>query len=192
MKRYIIRLFTLTCLAGAVFSCKKDYDGLGPLEDSIAAIPVTVPNQDFFEFVPIKTTSLAAGGNISIQLRIPQDKGKIKEITRVTTGTNGRLNLQTGASTTAFNYVVATTSIKPIAGNGTNEITFTSTVKEYTDYRTRVGAATAGPAAVVAMTTDTPPQVNQRNPTQLQFFFLITLEDGTQIIPSEVRVRILP
>lgn len=187
MKNQIIKFFALLIVSFAGFSCEKEYgdDTLGPLEDSKAAIPVTVTNQEYFERYPIVTASISSGGNFSVTFQIPADKGKIKEITRITTGSSGLVNVQ--SSVASLSYIPA-----PIAGNGTNEITFSSNLAMYTTYRTRVGpllgsGATgltlAGPAATVSATPT--------SPTQIRFFFLLTLEDGTTIIPTEVRVRVV-
>jgi hypothetical protein len=201
MKKTFAYLFAALTLTVGLSSCEKDYgpDSLGPLEDSIAEIPVTVTNATFFERFPIVTASVSQGtgvaqGPFSITFRIPADKGVIKEITRVQTGTSGLRLLQEGTAPQAYNFVSSTSSVRPIPGNGTNEITFTSSLGEYGAYRTRVAAlpgasaVNAGNAPVVAPNST----FNDQNPNQLRYFFLLTLEDGRQIIPMEVRVRVVP
>ena len=192
MKKHFAHLVVFGMLALGMFSCKKAYDdtSLSPLKDSVTDIPVTVPNQEFFERFPIVTASLSkldpagAKGPFTIVLQIPADKGKIKEITKITTGTSGLANLQPNFDNLAFNYDVAAARAVPIAGNGTNQITFTSTLDKYTAYRTRVGAAAAGQAAATT-------GFSAQNPNQLPFYFLLTLEDGRQLISTAVRVRVL-
>jgi hypothetical protein len=198
MKKNIVRFIVLSLLSASVFSCEKDYgDKLGPLEDSVATIPVTVSNAAYVERVPIITTSVAAGGRFDITFQIPADKGKIREISRVATGTTlANLN-----SSPAFwlNYNATTQTAAPILGNGTNEVTFSSSLSTYSAYRTRIatvvgysaGLNSAGAAPTVTM-IGTPPVVDDRNPNTLRYWFLITLEDGTEIVTTEVRVRILP
>ena len=144
----------------------------------------------------------------SITFSIPADKGKIKEITRVATGAAGLNYLQNNVASAA----TATTPSRPVTpnelalnyngnaanpgttvtpGNGSNTITFNSSLLEYNNYRNRVGALLdtgpngpgllgAAPVAVASLTA----------PVQLSYFFLLTLEDGQQIIPTQVRVRI--
>lgn len=178
-----------------LFSCKKVYDdkSLSPLQDSVSDIPITVPNQEFFERFPIVTASVSkvSGSTIgpfTIILQIPADKGKIKEITRITTGTSGLANLlPSAADTLAFNYSRATKRVVPIPGNGTNQITFSSSLDRYTAYRARVGAGNAGQPGVVAPNASFTPQ----NPNQLPFYFLLTLEDGRQLVSSAIRVRVV-
>ena len=193
MKKCFVRLAVLALLPLGVFSCKKEYDGLGPLQDSVTDIPITVPNQEFFERFPIVTASVsraAPGGEtgpFTIVLQIPADKGKIKEITKVATGIAGLNNLQSSDALLAFNYNAAVGRAVPIAGNGSNQITFTSTLTQYTAYRTRVGVAAAGLAAVVSPNSSFTPQ----NPNQLPYYFQLTLEDGRQLVSTAVRVRVV-
>lgn len=194
MKKQFARALVLALLSAGVFSCKKEYDdkSLAPLQDSVADVPITVPNQDFFERFPIVTASVSnrptatTVGPFTIVLEIPADKGKIKEISRITTGIAGLANLQ-GANELAFNYDLATTRTVPIPGNGTNRITFASSLDRYTAYRTRVGATAAGQPAVVAPNSSFTPQ----NPNQLPYYFLLTLEDGRQLVSTAVRVRVV-
>ncbi|GAB3726691.1 hypothetical protein GCM10027594_08500 [Hymenobacter agri] len=196
MKKTLIQALTLALLSVATFSCKKDYgDKIGPLQDSVAAIPVTVKNATYFERIPIVTTSVAGGGNVTITLQIPADKGKIKEITKVATGAT-LTNLQ---SADAYQLNYKNGALAPQAGTGTNEITFTTTLADYSAYRTRIatipgysaGLNSAGAAPTVTM-TGTPPVVDERNPNFIRYWFQIKLEDGTDIVTTEVRARILP
>lgn len=197
MKNQLIRFAAFGALLLSLGACKKDYgpDSIGPLQDSQAAIPVTVTNQDYFERVPIVVVTGApnsvlvtpAGTNpFTITFQIPADKGTIKEITKVQTGSNGLNLLSTGTAAQAYNTA-------PIAGNGTNSITFSSSLAEYRAYRTRFGTA-AGNGGYVQpdiTATNNVSIYNAQAPNQLRYFFLLTLADGTQIIPMEVRVRVL-
>lgn len=208
MKKTLIYAFTLSSLLVGLGSCKKDYgpNGIGPLQDSLADVPVTVTNQEFFERVPIVTASLTkpvpggaatARGPFTITFRIPSDKGTIREIRQIQTGAVGLSLLATGAPIQAFNFDGSATApaLRPIAGNGTNEITFTSSLADYTTYRTRILALPAatrfnpGNDATLLYPNAT---FNAQNPNQLRFFFKLTLENGQEIVPMEVRVRITP
>jgi hypothetical protein len=204
MKKSAIQFLLLLVLAASFAGCKKDYGNkLGPLQDSVAAIPVTVTNQAYFERFPVVTTTVSgtgatSSGTFTINFSIPADKGKIKEITKVATGNAGVEYLQ---SSLYPNYLTT-----PIAGNGTNTITFSSDLNAVRSYVTRLNATFAAfPATSSA--TRTPafaftgtsvggagtltPNADPRTPNQLRFFFLITLEDGTQIITTEVDVRLV-
>ena len=204
MKKIAFKFLALIFLAASFAACKKDYGNqLGPLQDSLANIPVTVTNQEFFERFPVVTTkvdttagSANAAGTFSIAFSIPADKGKIKEITKVATGNGGVEYLQDGRYP---NYATGA-----IAGNGSNTITFSSDLSAVRDYSKRLNATLAGlPAGTtkaVAFTfsgTSTgrkgtlTPNKDPQSPNQLCFFFLLTLEDGQTLIPTEVDVRLL-
>ena len=186
MKKYFLTVCCLAGLALASSSCKKVYDdnSLAPLALAYAPIPVTVTNANFFEryyIVVAKAPTATEQGPFNITFSIPADKGKIKEITRVAVGGSGLNTVQTGAARLLYNFDGAT-GFTPIKGNGSNTISFTSTLADYVNFRTRVGTTVAPtPATVSAI-----PQ----SPNQIDFFFLITLEDGTTIIPPRVQVRV--
>ena len=202
MKKTAIQFLLLLVVAAGLSGCKKDYGNkLGPLQDSLAAIPVTVTNQVYFERFPVVTTTVSgtgatSSGTFTINFSIPADKGKIKEITKVATGNSGVEYLQ---SNSYPNYLTTA-----IAGTGTNTITFTSNLDAVRAYVARLNAAfatlpaSATKTAAFAFTgTSTggagtlTPNTNPQTPNQLRFFFLITLEDGTQLITTEVDVRLI-
>ncbi|HEX8330168.1 MAG TPA: hypothetical protein VF629_21725 [Hymenobacter sp.] len=203
MKNYFIKTCALVLLSVGIFSCEKDYGpGLGPLEDSVAEIPVTVTNATTIERFPVVTTSVGGGGNITIELAIPADKGTIKQITKVATSSSVvALNLANINSTVP----VSSLNSAPINGNGTNAITFKTTLADYLRYRNSQPATasltaaqvrdTFGPVGPNAGTPPVPtipvPSTNS-TPTDIAFYFLIELEGGTTIIPRPVRVRVLP
>jgi hypothetical protein len=161
-KRSIIICF----IAVLLFSCeKKDWD---IVEQSQAAIPVTVSNSiGLYTAVPTVETSLAGGGAISITLTIPASSGKkIKEITRVGLGSVNNNYKVVQTTTGLYNSA-------PIAGNGTS-VTFTTTLAEYSS-KTGISVTTGGTATSFLTR---------------YFYFMITLDDGQQIIPVPVRVYV--
>lgn len=206
MKKTATQLLLLLALAAGFSACKKDYGNhLAPLQDSLAPIPVTVTNQEYFERFPVVTTKVdttnglaKTTGKFSIILSIPADKGKIKEITKVATGNGGVEYLQNSLYP---NYLGG-----PLAGNGTNTITFDSDLNAVRNYVTNLNAtfartdlpagfnktpAFAFTESVARRRGTLTPNTNPQTPNQLRFFFLITLEDGTQLISTEVDVRLL-
>lgn len=208
MRYTFFQALALGALLFGAGACKKDYGSdLGPLQDSPAAIPVTVTNQSFYERVPIvvvtgvtrdPTVANPATSPFTITFQIPADKGTIREITRVQTGTAGLGLLSTGTASQAYNYDATSGAIKPIVGNNTNSITFTSSIAEYRAFRTRFGTvngSTAGTGGYVLPDVTTSggasTTYNAQTPNQLRYFFLLTLGDGTQVVPTEVRVRLL-
>lgn len=190
MKKQFLTICALLVLAVSSFSCKKNYDdnSLSPLAPAYADIPVTVTNADFFErfyVVVAKQPTATTNGSFTINFSIPADKGKIKEISRVATGGSGLLQVQTGAPNTLYNYNGTGNGVgyTVTPGNGSNTITYTSNLAAYNDYQKRVGTSLAPISATVS--------ANPQAPNQINFYFLITLEDGTTIIPPLVRVRIV-
>jgi hypothetical protein len=204
MKKTAIQFILLLVLAASFAGCKKDYGNkLGPLQDSVAAIPVTVTNQTYFERFPVVTTTVTgtgatSSGTFTINFSIPADKGKIKEITKVATGNSGVEYLQNSLYP---NYLATA-----IPGNGTNTISFSSDLSAVRRYVTSLNTtfasssfpASATRTAAFAFTGTSvggagtlTPNADPRTPNQLRFFFLITLEDGTQIITTEVDVRLV-
>lgn len=191
MKKHFLTVCCLAGLALASSSCKKAYDdnSLAPLAQAYAPIPVTVTNANFFEryyIVVAKAPTATEQGAFSITFAIPAEKGKIKEITRVAVGGSGLNIVQTGAPTLLYNYNGQTggaAGFTPTPGNGSNTITFSSTLADYSKFRTRVGSGVAPTSATVSAV----PQ----SPNQIDFYFLITLEDGTTIVPPRVQVRVV-
>ncbi|MBO9620336.1 MAG: hypothetical protein J7539_15015 [Niabella sp.] len=148
--------------------CKKDNMDFANSTGTHPDVPVTVSDvSGYYNGVPYVSTSLSGGGAITIKLNIPAGSGRsIKEITRVALGT------------TTSNYVVVqrTTGLyntAAIAGNGTSA-TFTTTLAEYTS-KTGLAVTTSGGATTFLAR---------------YFYFLITLDDGTPLIPVPVRVYV--
>ncbi len=158
----------IICLAAMlIFSgCKKD--DFNFLSTSYPDVPVTVTNLfGMYNGVPTVSTSLAGGGAITITLSIPSGTGRIlKEISRV------------AVASTPNNYKVveATTGLyntAPLAATGTS-FTFTTSLAEFTT-KTGISVTTGGTATSFL---------------SRYFYFLITLDNGQQLIPVPVRVYI--
>ncbi len=157
-----IKKFTIAfSLAAVLFSCKKEE---GPLTDKRPDVSVTVTNAFDFRPDPTVTTTLAASDSIiKIVMTVPSGK-TIKEITKVATSTSYAAVQSTG--TTGF-YTLGT-----VTGAGSSTVTFTTSLRQY-----------------ILMNGATTFAVN----TELarRFYFIITLTDGTKIVPAPVRVLIL-
>lgn len=170
MKNTFINILFLALLAGSSFSCKDDLVYSDLVRDNRPAIPVTFPGATTYGFNPFIVTSLAAGAPIQFTLSIPSTSGRtIKEITKIVGGGTGInvATLNTATATTAFNTA-------PIAGSGTTAV-FTTTLAAF---KTKYPSVATTPVALP-------------NYTEIQFLFLVTLDDGTQIVPEPVRVRIV-
>ncbi|MBN8837462.1 MAG: hypothetical protein J0I09_09395 [Sphingobacteriia bacterium] len=152
----------------SLVGCKKD--GFLPFSDNRPTIPVNVDNQYDLFLAPTVSSSYATG-TITIKLSIPANSGRtIKEITRVGTSTSSAAPsvVQKSTATGVF-------SNTPIPGSG-NSVVFTTT---YANYTTVTGAAVPLPTASSALLSRF-------------FYFLVTLDDGSTIIPQCVKVYVLP
>ncbi|GAB3254108.1 hypothetical protein GCM10027347_14290 [Larkinella harenae] len=166
MKKIAFQFFLLSVIAFAGFSCKDDGVYSDLVRDNRPAVPVTYTGATTYGFDPYYEVSTAAGGNIKITLSIPSSSGRtIKEITRVAAGATS-ITVQT-LNTASTNYISA-----PITASGTT-VEFTTTLKDF---------ATKRPS--VAITPNTPVR-------EIAFMFLVTLDDGSEIVAQPVRIRIL-
>jgi hypothetical protein len=147
-----------------LMSCTKE--DIGPLTDNKPKVSVTVQNAADYRPEPTVTTALSGTGAIQIILSIPASSGRtIKEITKV-------------AANTTYSQIQGSTGLytsTPIAGSGTT-VTFNTSL---TEYFAKKPVSASNPAA----------KVN----TELgnRFYFLVTLDDGSVIIPESVRVLVL-
>ena len=156
------------CLAAMlIFSgCKKDEFNF--LSTSYPDVPVTVSNLfGMYNGFPTVSTSLTGGGAISITLNIPAGSGRtLKEISRVSTATTPNNYKVVQVSTGLYNTA-------PLPASGTS-FTFTTTLAEYTN-KTGAAVTTSGTATSFL---------------GRYFYFLITLDNGQQLIPVPVRIYV--
>lgn len=161
-KIYVI----VTVIIFSMLSCKKDEFNLMSL--NYPDVPVTVNNlYAMTNGVPTVSTSLSGGGVVKIELSIPENSARtIKEITRVSLAT----------TTTNYKVVQVATGLyntTPIAGTG-KVVTFNTTLAEYTA-KTALSVTTSGTATSFLAR---------------YFYFLVTLDNGDQLIPVPVRVYV--
>ena len=164
MKKLNISIVVFLFISVFVASCKKD--GFNGLTDVKPTIPVTVPNATEFRPTPAVRASKAAGGGITITLQVPSGH-VINEITKVAASTNYNAvqNATTVGTSSSQLYKAG-----PFAGNGSNQITFTTSISEY---MTRTGTAST-PASNTELAR--------------QFYFVLSVDNGQVIIPEPVRV----
>jgi hypothetical protein len=156
------RFYISILLAAFLFSCTKEQ--VGKNTDNRPAIPVTVQNAMAYRPDPTVSSSKSAGGAIQIILSIPAESGRtIKEITKVAANTT-YTQIQSSGSTGFYNAA-------PIPASGTTA-TFTTTLAEY-----------------VTKASGTIPASN--NELAKRFYFLLTLDDGSTIVTTSVRVLVL-
>jgi hypothetical protein len=164
-----MKFLSFLVLTVVMISCKKeDFNGLS---DVRPAIPVTVTNAIDFRPEPTVSTSIAAGGAIQIVLSIPASSGRtIKEITRIAASTTYTQIQSTGST----GFYTTTPPFTPIPVNATT-YTFNTTLAEY---------VVKGPGTIPTISTTAGTELAKR------FYFLITLDDGSIIIPESVRVLV--
>jgi hypothetical protein len=163
MNAIIKRIAAILIIGSTIVGCKKE--AFNGLSDVRPPIPVTVTNAIDYRSDPTVGASKSAGGNIQIVLAIPSGSGRtIKEITKIAASTTYTAIQSTGSS--GF-YTSA-----PIVVNNTTA-TFNTTLAEY---------VTKGPGVIPSATN---------NELAKRFYFLLTLDDGSIIIPQPVRVLYL-
>jgi hypothetical protein len=164
MKKYNF-LLALILFVG-LNACKTDYTYLS-LRDAIPVDAITVDNAVYYERIPFVTTSISAGGNIEIVLKLADGSpNTIKEITRVNASTTNKAINATSVQTTTGLYNTAA-----ITGGG-KTVSFKTSIAEYLKKKGLTALPLSGAI-----------------PYDLQFYFLVTLDNGQTIIPLETRVR---
>jgi hypothetical protein len=168
MKCRIYKTILVFSAAFLIHGCSKQTTD--PLMDERPEVPVTIANAADYRPDPTVTTKLA-DGKIEIALAIPEQSGKkIVEITRIATANSYSL-IQSASSTAVF-YVGT-----PITVNGTS-YTYTTSIAEY--FSKNPVDASSNPKA----------QANKE--LAFRFYFLLKLDDGTQLVSMPVRVLVLP
>jgi len=150
-------------------SCKKNSTlDFATSDAAKPTVPVTISNlYAMTNGVPTVQTSLSGGGAISITLQIPAGSGRtIKQITKVALASNTTSYTVVQNSTAAYNAA-------PINGSGTS-VTFTTSLAEFTA-KTGIAITISGTATSFL---------------SRYFYFLITLDNGDQVIAVPVRVYV--
>lgn len=151
-------------------ACKDDLVYSDLVRDNRPAVPVTFPNATTFGANPFVIVSVAGGGAIRFDLSIPASSGRtIREITRVVGGATGINAGSLNTASLAFNTA-------PITASGTT-VTFQTTVA---DFSRRYPTVNVSPLA------------DPLAPREIAFIFLVTLDNGDQIVTQQVRARITP
>jgi hypothetical protein len=156
-------------LVAVLGSCSKQ-KGFGPnyKDYNGGNTPVVITNAVDYRPDPTVTVSLAGDSSITVVLSIPASSGRtIKEITKVATA-GSYAAIQSTGSTGFYNVPV-------IPGTGTTA-TFKTSIAQYFVNNPK---STANPAAAA------------NAELALKFYFRITLDDGSVIYPTPVRVLVL-
>ncbi|MBO9594386.1 MAG: hypothetical protein J7599_15890 [Niabella sp.] len=178
MHKLLLILFAV--FAFSFQGCKKGDLDFNNSDAAHPKIPVTVSDvYMYYNGVPSVSTSVAAGGNITIQLNIPSSSGRtIKEITRVafanTTSNYAIIQNPNPAYSSPAPPLTGPYSATSVAGSGTS-VTFTTSLADYAT-RTKSTLVTAGGTATSFLGR--------------YLYFLVTLDDGSTLIPVPVRVYV--
>ena len=165
--KHIIKNISGVLLAAVLFTgCNKEN---GPLTDIRPAISVTVSNAIAYRPEPTVSTTLAASDSIiTITLSIPAStKRTIAAISKVALTTSYAQINSTG--TTGF-YPYGTITL------GGTTATFKTSIRQYFLFKP---VSASNPAATA------------NKELANRFYFKVTLDDGTVIIPESVRVLVL-
>jgi hypothetical protein len=162
--KFIINIFSIVAAVLVFTSCSKQETD--PLMDARPDVPVNFTNAIAYRPDPTVTCSLK-DSVITISFEIPAQSGRtIAQISKIATSTT-----YTKIQGSSGLYVSA-----PIPVNGTS-YTYTTTLRQY--YVINPVNATSNPA----------PAAN----TELanRFYFLVKLDDGTELITMPVRILIV-
>ncbi|MCH7412805.1 hypothetical protein MM213_04855 [Belliella sp. R4-6] len=162
MKNYIF----LLVLALFASSCEQDFGELN--RDNVATVPLTFPNATTFGFDPYIEVSLSGDGEIRYEMEIPETSGRtISEITKVVGGAS---DINVGTLNSGTSYID-----DPIQVAGTS----TEFVTSISEFEEKVRTNSEGEV--------TPVEIDE----ELAFLFLVTLDNGDQIVSTRVRVRVV-
>lgn len=153
-------------------SCEKD-DAVSIRDAQATDNAVTVANYKYFERIPIVETSIAGGGKIDIALTLPANSSRsFKEISRVAASTiNASINASSVQRTTGLYQTAILASGK--------SFTYSTTLADYMAFKKLAVMPSTTSNGIVTY-------------SDMQFYFLITLDDNTTVIPYEIRVRVRP
>lgn len=155
-------------------ACSDDGEYEHPIvKDNIPDTPILFPGATTFGANPYYNVTVS-GGTITIVVAVPESSPRqIKEITRIITGATG---ITPGNVTTAANFLAA-----PLAVNG-KSVTIPITIAEWNAHNAAAADLTVPPAAS--------PTVPATGFAERAIMFLVTLDDDTQIIPQQLRIRV--
>jgi hypothetical protein len=148
----------------AFFSCESDY---GPFNrDNRPDVPLLFTNATTYGFDPYIEVSESGDGQIEFVMEIPEETGRtISQISGVAAGSTA-INPGTLKSNDE-DYIDA-----PVSGEG-NTVTFRTSLAEFKVKR---------PAVTITIPKD--------GFAEIAFIFLVTLDNGDEIISQRSRVRV--
>lgn len=161
--------FVLVLSAAIWISCDDEFtDDI--VKDNKPEVPVTFTGATTFGFNPYYSVSVAGTGAIAITMEIPASSGHtIKQIRKITAGGTGLTpgSLLDATAAYASNITVDATTV-----------TFNTTLAEF---NSKMAAGNRVTTPIAANTF-----------VERAFMFAITLDDDTEIIPVQCRIRFVP
>ncbi|CAA9232896.1 MAG: hypothetical protein AVDCRST_MAG56-1005 [uncultured Cytophagales bacterium] len=177
--KIIKNLFLLLGLLAAGTACDDQFED-DLVRDNRPEVPVTFPGAMSVGFNPYYTASLkdtaevttGAAPTITIQMSIPENSGRsIQEISKIVVG-----GTAINAGTVSNPRIAAYAGPLPVVGTSA---TFTTPVRNFYLRAGRLSAADRQALGSVGY-------------VERALMFLITLDDGSQIVPVQLRVRFTP
>jgi hypothetical protein len=159
----------IMAVAMSFAACTGDFEN-ELVRDRRLEVPVTFTGAVTNGFNPYYTVPISGSGVITFTLAIPGDAGKsIKNIKKITAGGTGLLPGTLYDNTAAY---AANVSV-----DGTS-VTFATTL---TEFNTKMAAANRVPGTIAAGAF-----------VERAFLFLIVLDDNSEIVPVQCRLRFVP
>jgi len=177
--KIIKNLFLLLGLLAAGTACDDQFED-DLVRDNRPEVPVTFPGATTVGFNPYYTASLkdtaavttGTGPVLTIQMSIPENSGRnIQEITKIVVG-----GTAINAGSVSNPRVAAYAGPVPVGGTSA---TYTTDVR---NFYLRAGRLSAAERQTV----------QGGGYAERALMFLVTLDDGSQIVPVQLRVRFTP
>jgi hypothetical protein len=168
MKIVLNKIVLFALLAFGAVACKKEFtDDL--VKDSKPDVAVTFVGATTSGFNPYYKVSLASGGAIKLELSIPSNASrKIKSVTKIIAGATA-INVANLKNPSYPSYLDAAVDV-----NGTT-YTLNTTVAEFN--------------SKAVLTTD---KISLTTGGERAFLMLLTMDDNSEIIPVQCRIRVTP
>jgi hypothetical protein len=160
--------FAMIIVVAVTFAaCSTEFDD-DLVRDNRPDVPVTFTGATTYGFNPYYTVPVSGNGAMTFTLSIPTESGRtIKSIKKVTAGGTALLPGSVYDNTAAY---AANVSV-----DGTS-VTFSTTLAEFNSKMATANRVTTVASGFV----------------ERAFIFLIVLDDNTEIVPVQCRVRFVP
>lgn len=150
-------------------ACSDDFEN-DLVRDNRPEVPVTFTGATTYGFNPYYTVSISGGGTITFTLSVPGESGRsITSLKKITAGGTG--------ITQGTLYDASAAYAADVAVSGAS-VTFTTSIAEF---NAKMSAANDVPGTIAAGAF-----------VERAFLFRIVLDDNSEIVPVQCRVRFVP